>query len=225
MMAIVTTSGVGLGPREPLDVFGDVPTFTLTDQLERTVNTETLRGKVVVANFIYTSCRDICPQLSTQMQAFQDRLRGENLLGTEVQLLSFTVDPERDTPAVLRAYAERHGADPDAWRFLTGPKETIVPLIVDGFHLGVQVLPPAEASPSSHDPGTVFHDTYEVMHSGRFVLIDRAGRIRAYFDGREFDPERILVAIRNVSRPFGRIRVPNSGAFAAPTPPDASCPD
>jgi len=179
------------------DDFGAAPAFTLTDQLERPVSSEMFRGKIVVANFIYTSCTDICPLLSTQMQALQERLRQENLLGGQVQLLSFSVDPVRDTPAVLRKYAERHKADPDAWRFLTGPEETVKPLIVDGFHLGVLALPPPTALPGAHT-----HDAasggYEVMHSGRFVLIDQQGQIRTYYNGRELDLERVLRDIRGL---------------------------
>jgi len=181
------------------DDFGAAPSFTLTDQLERPVRSDMFRGKVVVANFIYTSCTDICPLLSTQMQALQERLRRENLLGNQVQLLSFTVDPARDTPAVLRTYAGRHKADPDAWRFLTGAEETVKPLIMDGFHLGVQALPPPTAIPGGHAHDAASGD-YEVMHSGRFVLIDQQGHIRAYYDGRDFDAERVLRDIQGLLR-------------------------
>ena len=185
---------------DTIDDYGSAPAFMLTDQLERTVSSEEFRGKVVVANFIYTHCRDICPLLSTQMQSLQDRLRTEDLLGSQVQLLSFSVDPTRDTPSVLRAYAERHQADSQAWRFLTGAENDVLPLVVDGFHLGVQVLPPVEASPVMNE-GSGHGDTdYEVMHSGRFVLIDPQGRIRAYYDGQTFDPDRIVADLRRLLR-------------------------
>src|SRR3989441_1942525 len=183
-----------------VDDFGAAPAFTLTDQLERPVSSDMFQGKVVIANFIYTSCTDICPLLSTQMQSLQGRLRQENLLGKQVQLLSFTVDPIRDTPAVLRKYAERHKADPDAWRFLTGPEETVKPLIVDGFHLGVQALPPPTETNGAHSHSAASLEEYEVMHSGRFALIDQQGHIRTYYDGREFDLERVLRDIRGLLR-------------------------
>ncbi len=183
-----------------LKVFGTAPTFVLTDHLERPVSSEELQGKVVVANFIYTHCPDICPLLSVQMQMLQERLRREGLLDRQVQLLSFTVDPARDTPPVLRAYAERHQADPDAWRFLTGPEEVLVPLIVKGFYLGVQALPPRAAGQAGQATHPGHQHPYEVMHSGKFVLIDRQGRIRAYYDGREFDPEQIVRDIRHLLR-------------------------
>lgn len=182
-----------------LPVYGEAPAFVLTDQFGRTVRSAELRGTVVVANFIYTSCRDICPLLTVQMRALQDRLRQDHLLGARVQLLSFTVDPARDTPAVLRSYAERHGADPEAWRFLTGPEAEVVPLIVTGFRLGVQALPPTPAV-SEHEGNGETASPYEVMHSGRFVLIDRTGRIRAYYDGRTLNLERVLQDIRLLLR-------------------------
>lgn len=178
--------------------FGAAPAFALTDQLERPVSSDMFRGKVLIANFIYTSCNDICPLLSVQMQRLQNRLRREQLLGSHVQLLSFTVDPVRDTPVVLRNYAQRHNADPDTWRFLTGPEDTVKPLIVEGFRLGVQALPPATATRSLDDNGAATNTEYEVMHSGRFVLIDKQGRIRAYYDGQEVDLERVVRDIRGL---------------------------
>jgi cytochrome oxidase Cu insertion factor (SCO1/SenC/PrrC family) len=71
---------------------------------------------------------------------------------------------------------------------------------VEGFYLGVQALPPPEASPNTQAHGTDSHDTYEVMHSGRFVLIDQQRRIRAYYDGQVFDPERVVDDIRRLIR-------------------------
>ena len=192
LLTVIGYSWFAQGQAQSLNDFGQAPTFTLTDQLERPVTSEEFRGKVVIANFIYTHCLDICPLLSAQMKNLQDRLREEQLLGGQAQLLSFTVDPARDTPAVLRAYAAGYQADPLAWRFLTGPPEILTPLIVAGFHLGVEALPPPTASVHEHSGAP----SYEVMHSGRFVLIDRQGRIRAYYDSQDFDPERIVSDIR-----------------------------
>lgn len=198
LLALIGYVGLGQGQAQGLEVLGDAPAFVLTDHLERPVRSDELRGQVVVANFIYTSCTDICPLLSLQMQQLQERLRQERLLGSQVQLLSFTVDPARDTPDVLRAYAGRWQADPIAWRFLTGPEDVVVPLIVQGFHLGVQALPPAEASATGDHHGESAHPSYEVMHSGRFVVIDPQGRIRAYYDGSAFDTEQIVRELRTL---------------------------
>ena len=196
LVAVLAVAGFGrLRAADTLEVFGEAPGFAgLLDQDERPTRAAEFRGKIVVANFIYTSCTDICPLLSARMRQLQERLRQEHLLGSQVQLLSFSVDPSRDTPEVLRAYAERNGADPVAWRFLTGPEDQLIPLIVEGFHLGVNVLPPQAVI---HD-GESGHASYEVMHSGRFVLIDREWRLRAYYDGREIEPERVLRDVRQV---------------------------
>jgi protein SCO1/2 len=198
LLAAVGFWALGLAPAQRLDDFGAAPAFNLTDQLERPISSEALRGKVVVADFVYTRCRDICPMLSARMHDLQERLRQEGLLGSQVLLLSFTVDPAIDTPAVLRAYGARFRADPEVWRFLSGPEQTLVPLIVDDFHLGREVLPPkpGEQQGSGADPNTA----YEIMHGGRFVLIDPQGRIRAYYDGREFDLEQVVRDIRTLLR-------------------------
>lgn len=185
---------------QALEAFGEAPSFILTDHLERQVNSDELRGKVILANFIYTSCRESCPLLSVRMQAVQQRLREEGLLGNGVQLLSFTVDPERDTPAVLRAYAERHQADPNAWRFLTGPKDVMIPLLTEGFHLGTQSIPLPTASSHRHDDGEEHDHSYDVMHSNRFVLIDRQWRVRAYYDGLDLTPEQVVHDVRQLLR-------------------------
>ncbi|HEV2126365.1 MAG TPA: SCO family protein, partial [Chloroflexota bacterium] len=148
--------------------------------------------------FIYTSCGDTCPLLSTRMQALQERLRQERLLGNGVQLLSFTVDPARDTVDVLRAYAERYQADPQAWRFLTGHELEVRQLVVQGFKLGVQPIPlTAHAAQPGHDqPAGVHEASYDVMHSNRIVLIDPQGRIRAYYHGLEVNPQHIVREVR-----------------------------
>ena len=197
--------GLAAGQRQPegLDHLGEAPAFGLTDQLGRPVSSEQFRGRVVVANFIYTSCQDTCPLLSLRMQALQERLRREQLLGTQVQLLSFTIDPARDTPQVLRAYAERRQADPEAWRFLTGPERYVVSLVVQGFRLGVQPVAPGPGSdkgPREATDGGAAASSYDVMHSNRFVLIDRRGGIRAYYDGLELDLERVLRDVRHLLR-------------------------
>lgn len=200
VLAALSYVGLARGQATSLDIFGDAPAFALIDHLERPVSSEDLRGTVVVANFIYTNCQDICPLLSFRMQALQDRLRQDGLLGSQVQLLSFTVDPARDTPPVLRAYAERYRVDTSAWRFLTGPERQLVPLVVDGFRLGVRALPPATVTPDGHDRGHGAPEGYDVMHSGRFVLIDRQWRIRAYYDGTDLDLDRVLSDVRQLLR-------------------------
>jgi protein SCO1 len=183
--------------------YGPAPAFTLTDQLGRTVSNSDMQGRVVLANFIFTSCTDICPLLSVQMQQIQERLQAEGLLGTEVQLLSFTVDPTVDTPEVLRAYAERHKADPDAWRFLTGTEPVVKSVIIDGFKLGIQEVEASSDSHNSHgDHGASSGDTpspTQLTHSGRFVIIDGNGTIRAYQDSETLDVDGLVRELRGVA--------------------------
>lgn len=198
---------VGASTAPALEVYGDTPAFTLTDQLGRTVNSEDLRGHVLLADFIYTTCPDICPLLTQQFAAIQSQLRDQKLLGSKVELLSFTVDPTHDTVPVLKSYAEQHGADPEAWRFLTGPEHYLVPLIVQGFKLGVQPLPSASSAATAGTAGGggtagtagAGGTSGVVMHSARIVLLDQQGRVRAYYDGSNLDPAQVMRDIKSLA--------------------------
>jgi protein SCO1/2 len=147
--------------QEPLPVFYPVPDFSLIERSNRPVTLEDFQGRVWVANFIFTSCAGMCPIMSDKMQLLQDTLP------SDVRLVSFTVDPERDTPEVLTAYAERYKADPNRWLFLTGPKETLHKLSLEGFKLGLDETQGTQIEP--------------ITHSSRFVLVDKAGQIRGYY--------------------------------------------
>lgn len=107
-------------PKEALRVGEPIADFRLTDQLGRVVTLADLRGKWVAVDFIYSRCPlpDVCPRLAANFAALQRRFAGD--LGKRLMLVSVTVDPEYDTPAVLADYARRWGADPNGWRFLTG---------------------------------------------------------------------------------------------------------
>jgi len=136
------------GPLQGLQVFGSLPEFSLTDRTQRTVTRADLLGSVWVANFIYTRCTDTCPLQSARMAALQRDFPEERGL----RFLSITVDPKRDTPAVLAKYAAGFNADRDRWWFLTGDKQTIYALIQEGFRLSVEdptdTAAPAAASRS-----------------------------------------------------------------------------
>jgi len=158
-----TTEGMG--------EYGTVPDFSLVERSGHRVNLKDLQGKVWIADFIYTTCKDTCPLQSAEMSKLQDQWRDQ----PELRFVSFTVDPDHDTPQVLRSYAQTFRADPNRWLFLTGNKEQISHLIQDGFRLSVA---PVTESTSEEQ---VF------LHSSRFVLIDKAARIRGYYDSREND--------------------------------------
>lgn len=150
----------------PLPVHGAVPDFTLVDQAGRPFTGTSLRGRVWIADFIFTSCAGACPVMTGRMTGLQKELP------PEIHLVSVTVDPARDTPPVLARYAAQHNADPARWHFLTGPAAVLHPLIQQGFRLSF-----AEGG-SREEP---------ITHSQRFVLVDRAGQIRGYYDSTDPD--------------------------------------
>ena len=144
-----------------LPVMSTVPDFTLIERSSREVKYQDLAGKVWIADFVYTSCGGMCPIMTEKMRKLQDTLPAD------IRLVSFSVDPEVDTPAVLTEYAKKYGADPNRWLFLTGSKESLYTLSKDGFKLAVEDSGGTELEP--------------ITHSSRFALIDQQGRIRGYY--------------------------------------------
>lgn len=159
----------GSESEDGVKLYGSVPDFSLTERNGETVGLKDLQGKIWIADFIYTTCTDTCPLQTASMAKLQDEFAAK----PEVRLVSFTVDPERDTPQVLSLYADKHRADAERWYFLTGQRDRIIRLIRDGFHLSVATLP-TESDASGMIP-----------HSPRFVLVDKQGRIRGYYDSRD----------------------------------------
>ena len=134
-----------------------------------------LAGRVWIADFVFTRCPDVCPLLSTRMAALQKSLAtGDD----PVRLVSISVDPAHDTPAVLAEYAERYHAGP-GWLFLTGSRDAVAGLLRDGFRVAFADDGPP-ASP--------------ITHSDRFVLVDRQLRVRGYYHGNDEADLRRLVA-------------------------------
>ena len=173
------SGGYWLSPTQSLDRlndFGPVPEFSLTERTGKRVTLADLRGKVWLADFIYTSCTDTCPLQSAEMA----KLQGQWGKRRDFKLISFSVDPDHDTPPVLARYAEHFNADADGWLFLTGDKEQISRLVQEGFHLSAT---PALKSAPGDDV---------ILHSPRFVLIDQTARIRSYYDSRDGEALRRL---------------------------------
>jgi protein SCO1/2 len=172
------------GPRTAtsLPVLGQVADFALTEQNGRTVSAATLAGHVWVADFIFTRCSSTCPRMTARMA----QLAAELVDRPEVRFVSFTVDPAHDSPEVLTRYAEGYRADSERWLFLTGSKEAIYRLTRESFRLGVEeVAVPGPGRPADR-PGDPSHGVEDpFIHSTRFVLVDRQGRIRGYYDGAE----------------------------------------
>lgn len=160
--------------RERLSSFGTVPEFALIERSGRGFTRSDLRGKVWVANFIYTACTDTCPLQSALMAKLQREFADR----ANLRLLSISVDPQRDTPPVLSRYAERFRADPERWLFLTGEGEEIHRLVREGFRLSAV---PASAQGES-----------TIVHSSRFVLVDGNAEIRGYYDSGDAEALRRL---------------------------------
>lgn len=152
---------------------GVVPSFQLVNQDNQSFGTEQLRGKIWIADFIYTTCPGPCPMISSRMSEVQKPLRD-----TDVKLVTFSVDPQHDTPAVLRGYAAKLDAKFDRWNFLTGDKDTVYRLIRDGFKLATVEETQGQGP----------------IHSTRMVLVDRTGNIRGYYDALEADAVTRLLA-------------------------------
>lgn len=195
----------GIEQKASLRPFGDVPEFSLIERNGQPVTKADLLGKVWIAGLIFTRCVEECPLLSSRMVSLQDAFASED----DVRLVSISVDPEHDTPAVLTRYAAGLGAHPQRWLFLTGEKTHIYTLVRDGFRLGVfgpqtapqtsmrlwphirqtlrsavQLLGPtaAHAHHGAHSQDGV---NQAIQHSARLVLVGRQGRIRQYYDSND----------------------------------------
>jgi cytochrome oxidase Cu insertion factor (SCO1/SenC/PrrC family) len=142
---------------EQLPVIRAVPEFSLTDQNGQTVTNADLRGKIWIADFVFTRCKGPCPLMTARMLEMQKALTKT----PEVKLVSVTVDPAYDTPEVLKAYAEANFADPERWKFLTGDKAVIEKLVTEGF---MQHL--------SEEGG-------EPVHGTMFLIVDGNGMVRS----------------------------------------------
>jgi protein SCO1/2 len=144
-----------------LPVLGQIPSFQFTDNYGRPFGDRQMQGKVCVVDFIFTRCVGVCPVMAESMSELYRAFRGVN----DVQFVSISVDPAFDTPEVLDQYGRRQGVTDDRWVFLNGPIEEVVRVCESGFLLPAEDLP--------------------MGHSAKFVLVDRRGRIRGYFDSDE----------------------------------------
>lgn len=180
------------GPKE-VNESGDtlyhrIPDFELTDQNGESFTNADLDSNIYVASFFFATCPTICPKMATNMLQVQDRFRDRK----DFKLLSITVNPEHDTPEVLKEYAQEVHAMEDKWTFLTGEKDSIYQLAFDGYFVSAQR--------DSIAPGGF-------LHSANIILVDGEGRIRGYFDGTSasetndlFDAIEILLVEKYVPR-------------------------
>lgn len=177
--ALFTTLILGLPAlvvwwRTPPDLprYAPMPGFDLVDQDGDPVATLELRGQVLLVNFIFTRCPDVCPMLTVQADRLERGLPDVPVLGVPIRLLSITVDPGFDEPAVLADYAEARELDLSRWHFLTGEPETVQQVIA-GFQQGADRL--------GDGPGGIPN----IAHSERFLLVDAQGVIRGFYPSDE----------------------------------------
>jgi protein SCO1/2 len=153
---------------DQLPVIGEIPAFSLVDQDGDLFTLENVKGNVWLADFIFTTCSGPCPIMTERMGMVQHDLLDIDKL----KFVSFTVNPDYDTPEVLKKYAQRFDADVGSWSFVTGKYEQIQELIVEGFKMG---------------------DVEEIVfHSTRFALVDHEGNLRGYYSGTEPAEHEIL---------------------------------
>ncbi|MCW8132334.1 MAG: SCO family protein [Planctomycetota bacterium] len=153
------------GPALP--VLGEVPDFTFVERSGVPISRDDLKGRLWVADFIFTRCGGPCPMMSYQMNDLQKTIKRKV---QDVRLVSFTLDPEYDTPEVLRDYADKFSAHPEKWLFLTGDRVKIQTLASQGLKLSA-----------------VEGQDRAIVHSTHFVLVDQNGRVRGYYNGTDVD--------------------------------------
>jgi protein SCO1/2 len=175
-----------------LPVYGQVSEFGLTNHDGQACSLSDLRGKVWVADIIFTRCPGPCLKMTRQMHELQTALP----TSSQAKLVTLTTDPEFDTPAVLKAYAQRFGADFNRWLFLTGTKKQIAGLAIDSLKLTALEKKPEERQ----SPADLF------VHSTIFVAVDKRGQLRGIFEttGEGIDPAQvrgeIVAAVKRLER-------------------------
>lgn len=178
LAVVIAAALAGCSRKEPLPVYGQVPPFVLTSQTGAAFDSaQALKGKVWVADFMFTTCMGPCPLMTQQLRGVQKRTAGI----TDLHLVSFTVDPKTDTPPVLAEYATKFQADTKRWTFLTGAPDKLN-------QIGRYALKLNDVDGS-------------FIHSTRFVLIDRQGNIRGYYDSSvKNDVDRLVADIGRLAK-------------------------
>lgn len=162
---------------------GSVGPFWLKDQDGRTFSEQSLAGKVWVAAFMFTRCPTICPEMTRRMRDLQERARARHV---PLELVSFSVDPDNDTPEVLQRYVHEHALDASNWRFVTGDSAVMRAAAENGFKIGVD----GKADPAAPN--------YGITHGTHLVLLDTEHTIRGYYQST--DPGRVEQLLDDAAR-------------------------
>ena len=193
------------GKVEHDSIWHTVGDIRLVNQLGDTVNLYDLRGKVLVADFFFTSCGSICPTLTRNLVRMQRSFeKGGDIKGTlvgmnNVQFLSFSIDPLRDSVSKLKQYADKYGVNHDNWWFLTGNRDSIYDFIFQQLKV------------DKYDDETPIDPNF--AHTGRFVLLDRDFGIRGYYNGLD-----TAEALPKLAEDIGKLMVEKSAAHPSPLP-------
>jgi protein SCO1/2 len=178
VLAVAATLMAGCRAGKTLPELGEVPRFSMTDQDGKPFTNDTVRGKVWAAAFVFTRCPTACPRVTSRMRREQEEAKTR---GVDLRLVSISIDPDNDTPEVLRRYAAQFGADLSTWSFVTGDAKTVQATAEQGFKIAVE----GSADPSRPDFG--------LTHGTQLVLVDRGGKIRGYYATSEEQPMKDLL--------------------------------
>lgn len=191
LILLVTLLSCGLEKTQPLPIIGDrvdldgntvihsIRPFSFTNQLNETVTNETYKEKIHVVDFFFTSCPSICPLVTAQMKRIYQHVEPES----DVMLISYTIDPKRDSISVLKKYADNLDINHNLWHFLRGPKEATMELANEDYFIAALEAPDA---PGGFD------------HSGKIILLDKEAKIRGFCDGT--DPESITQFMKTIDQ-------------------------
>jgi len=161
-----------------LPVIAQVPEYKLINENGQRFGSEELKGRVYLANFIFSRCPTICPRMLDDLEKIQKRVRGT---GHKVAIVTFTVDPEHDNETVLFKLARDRDANPHVWTFLTDTdKDALFTLYRDGFKVGVEQNP---------------KDLFDIAHSEKIVLVDQDGRVRGYYNFDENSVNQLMIDV------------------------------
>lgn len=166
-----------------LPVISQVPEYELISENGQRFGSANLKGRVYLANFVFSRCPTVCPKMLGEIEKIQKRVRGT---GQKVAIVTFTVDPEYDNENVLFKLARDRKANPHVWTFLTGSdKEAMFKLYRDGFKVGV------EQNPTGAAPANLF----DIAHSEKIVLVDQSNRVRGYYAFEENSINQLMIDV------------------------------
>ncbi len=169
-------------------VFHKVPDFSFPSSTGEVITQEVVKDKIYIADFFFTTCPGICPQMSTQLKRVQEAFIDD----PNILILSHTVDPETDTKEVLDAYAKKYKAIPGKWYFMTGEKNTIYDLAQKGYFISAL-------------EDSSFSDADRFVHSDKLILVDKDRQIRGYYNGTdEKDVDRLILEISVLLDGYGK---------------------